>query len=91
MKKTQQLKNIEEMDNKLTLIMDIIDLECNQDGLILDHDKYLQILGLLDDILGLWENIRIKNDTTEKIYIALVIINEDFIKINNKYYDEPYV
>lgn len=91
MKKENQLKKIDEMDNKLTVILDIIDRESNQDGIIIDHDKYLQILGLLDDIIELWDDIKIKTEITEKIYISLVIINEDVIKINKKYFDDPYI
>ena len=91
MKKENQLKKIDEMDNKLTVILDIIDRECNQDGIIIDHDKYLQILGLLDDIIELWDDIKIKTEITEKIYISLVIINEDVIKINKKYFDDSYI
>lgn len=91
MKKENQLKNIDEMDNKLSLILDIIDQEGNQDGIIINHNKYLEILCLLDDIVELWKHIKIKTEITEKIYISLVIINEDIIKINKKYYDDPYI
>ena len=92
MKKANQLKNIDEMDKKLTLVLDLLDQECNGDGIIFNHVKYLQFLALVEDIVKLWDTVNIENDTTEKIYISLVIINEDFLKINKKYYDEePYI
>jgi len=92
MKKANQLENIDEMDKKLSLVLDLLDQECNGDGIIVNHAKYLKFLALLDEIVRLWDNVCIKNDTTEKIYISLVIINEDFIEINKKYYDEePYI
>jgi hypothetical protein len=92
MKKATQLENIDEMDNKLKLIIDIIDRECNHDGIIIDYDKYLQILGLSDDIIELSDDIKIKTEITEKIYLYLEIINKDFLKINKKYYyEEPYI
>ena len=91
MKKANQLKNIDKMENKLSLVFDLLDQECNGDGIILDHVKYLKFIELIDEIVQLFDNVSIKNDTTEKIYISLVMINEDFYKINKKYYDDPYI
>jgi hypothetical protein len=91
MKKVNQLKNIDEMDKKLSLVLDLLDQECNGDGIILNYVKYLQFLALLEDIVQLWDTVNIENDTTEKVYISLIIINEDFFKINKKYYDDPYI
>lgn len=90
--KSQELEIINKMDKKLSVILDILNQECNGDGIIINHAKYLQFIALLNDIVRLWDNISIKNDTTEKIYISLVTINEGFFKINKKYYDEePFI
>jgi hypothetical protein len=86
----QHQEMINNMENKLFIILDHLDKECNDDGIIIDPIKYLQLLELLDEILKLLEDINIINESTEEIYHTLLFINKDIIEINKKYYDgEP--
>ncbi len=86
----QHQEMINNIENKLFKILDHLDKECNQDGIIIELIKYLQLLELLDEILKLLEDINIINESTEEIYHTLFFINKDIIEINKKYYDgEP--
>lgn len=86
----EQQEKIKDLENKLFMILGHLDKECNQDGIIIDPIKYLQLLELLDEILKLFEDINIINESTEEINHTLFFINKDIIEINKKYYDgEP--
>jgi hypothetical protein len=86
----QQQESINDLENKLFMILDHLDKECNQDGIIINPIKYLQLLELLDEILKLFEDTNIINESTEEINHTLFFINKDIIEINKKYYDgEP--
>jgi hypothetical protein len=86
----QQQESINDLENKLFMILDHLDKECNQDGIIINPIKYLQLLELLDEILKLFEDTNIINESTKEINYILFFINKDIIEINKKYYDgEP--
>jgi hypothetical protein len=86
----QQQEIIKDMENKLLLILDHLDKECNQDGIIIDPIKYLQLLELNDENLKLLEDLNIITESTKEIYQTLFFINRDIIEINKKHYDgEP--
>jgi archaellum biogenesis ATPase FlaH len=87
----EQQEKINDLENKLFMILDHLDKECNQDGIIIDTIKYLQLLEFLDEILKLMEDINIITESTEEIYQSIFFINRDIIEINKKHYDgEPY-
>lgn len=83
----QQQEMIKDMENKLSLVLDLLDQKCNSDGIIIDYVKYLQLLALLDEIVKLLGDINVINESTEEIYHTLFFINKDIIEINKKYYD----
>jgi hypothetical protein len=39
----QQQESINDLENKLFMILDHLDKECNQDGIIINPIKYLQL------------------------------------------------
>lgn len=87
----QQQEIINDLENKLSKVLDLLGQECNGDGIIINPVKYLQLLTLLDEILNLLGDLNVINKSTEEIYHTLFFINKDIIEINKKYYDgEPY-
>ncbi len=87
----QQQEIINDLENNLSKVLDLLDQECNRDGIIFNPVKYLQLLTFLDEILKLLGEINVINESTEEIYQTLFFINKDIIEINKKYYDEePY-
>jgi len=94
MKKNQshEIELINEMNIKQNLIMDIIEQECSEDGIIYQHEKFIELLNLVKEIGKLLGKVVNHNDLTYNIYINLVTIIEEVIDINNKHYnEEPYI
>ena len=94
MKKDQshEIELINEMNIKQKLIMDIIEQECSEDGIIYHHEKFIELLNLVKEIEKMFGTVVNHNDLTCNIYINLVTIIEDVININNKHYnEEPYI
>ncbi len=94
MKKDQshEIELINELNIKLNLIMDIIEQESSEDGIIYHHEKFIELLNLVKEIEKMFGTVVNHNDLTYNIYINLVTIIEEVIDINNKHYnEEPYI
>jgi hypothetical protein len=90
--KTKESETINEMNKKLTLILDIIDLECSPEGIIYHYEKFKELLNLEKEIVKMFEKIVIQNDITHNIHMNLITIIDDIINTNNKHYnEEPYI
>jgi hypothetical protein len=86
--KSQESETINEMNKKLTLILDIIDSECSADGIIYHHEKFKNLLKLEKEIVKMFGTVVNLNEIIYNIHINLITIIDDVIKINKKYYDE---
>jgi len=86
--KSQESETINEMNKKLTLILDIIDSECSSDGIIYHHEKFKNLLKLEKEIVKMFGTVVNLNEIIYNIHINLITIIDDVININKKYYDE---
>ena len=88
----QEIELINEMNIKRNLIMEIIDHECSEDGVIYHHEKFVEILNLVKEIVKMYSTLVYRNDLTDDINITLVTIIQEVIDINTKHYnEEPYI
>ncbi len=89
---SQEIELINEMNKKRNLIMEIIDHECSEDGVIYHHEKFVEILNLVKEIVKMDRTLVYHNDLTDDIDIALLTVIQEVIDINTKHYnDEPYI
>jgi hypothetical protein len=77
---------VNEMEDKLSIIMDKIDNEVNSEYIFLNFEVYNQVKILLEEIDELWRTIINHSENMKNVYYTLINI-EDIININIKYYD----